>query len=147
MFSLHFRHSSFRRLLVKQMRWNSKYQNGTDMTSEVKVKELISSLSIEERRLLYERLRNVLIDEEMAQTSSNGKPKSKVSSSFTKQQTIPLFCIATPSWLNCWLDQRSLCCLRKYKSTSRDLPVHSWSVFLHIILFPTSPSVGESSFK
>lgn len=101
MFSLHFRHSSFRRLLVKQMRWNSKYQNGTDMTSEVKVKELISSLSIEERRLLYERLRNVLIDEEMAQTSSNGKPKSKVSSSFTKQQTIPLFCIATPSWLNC----------------------------------------------
>lgn len=83
MFALLLRQGIRRRpLLVKlQSRWSSKYEsNKTDMTSDVKVKELLSSLSIEERRLLYERLRQVLIDEEMALASASSKPKGKVSS-------------------------------------------------------------------
>lgn len=77
MFALHLRQTFLRQLPVKHGRWSSKYVNGTDMTSEVKVKELISSLNIDERRLLYTRLRQGLIDEEMA--TATDKPKSKVS--------------------------------------------------------------------
>lgn len=86
MFALLLRQGIRRRpLLVKlQSRWSSKYEsNKTDMTSDVKVKELLSSLSIEERRLLYERLRQVLIDEEMALASASSKPKGKLAALFT----------------------------------------------------------------
>ena len=67
----------YHRLLVNQVRKSAKFGDQLDM-NEVKIKELISSLKFDERQLLYDRLREVLADEEMARRSTPLKPKSKL---------------------------------------------------------------------
>lgn len=56
-----------------------------DVTQEVKVKELIATLSKEERQLLYNKLRQVLLEEERLKRNYAAKPQSKLMAWFASK--------------------------------------------------------------